>query len=93
VDGHPKSTLGAWRTYYQRSVAVPLYDFSFRQTTGEAVTARPSLVSFTSPPYLDFESWNDTGEFYDEEMTTDRSELASIATHGMRTPAVDLLGG
>jgi hypothetical protein len=56
------------RKFFQQIVSEPRYDFSFRQTAGEAVTARPSIVSFHSPYYLQFESWDDTEVFYDDEL-------------------------
>lgn len=56
------------RKYFQQVVSEPRYDFSFRQTAGEAVTARPSILSFHSPYYFQFESWDDTEIFYDDEL-------------------------
>jgi hypothetical protein len=53
-------------------VSEPRHDFNFRQTAGEAVTARPSIVSFHSPYYiLHFENWDDTTEFYDDELAAE----------------------
>jgi len=43
-------------------------NFTFRQTAGEAVTARPSLLSFQCPYYINQDSWDDTEAFYDDEM-------------------------
>jgi hypothetical protein len=44
------------------------YSFAFRQTTTEACTARPSLLTFRAPPYIPVESWDYTAEFYDDEI-------------------------
>lgn len=59
-------------------MSVPHYDFSFRQTAGEAVTARPSFISFTSPYYIQFDSWDDTQNFYDDEMTAEEQLYAAM---------------
>jgi hypothetical protein len=59
------------RRYFQHVVAQPHYDFSFRQTAGEAVTARPSIVSFYCPYYIQFENWDDTAIFYDDELAAE----------------------
>lgn len=59
------------RTYFQHIVSVPHYDFSFRQTAGEAVTARPSMISFHSTWYIQFENWDDTKDFYDDELAAE----------------------
>ncbi|KAF2096620.1 hypothetical protein NA57DRAFT_58523 [Rhizodiscina lignyota] len=64
-------SYSAWRNYYQQVVAVPSHEFSFRQTAGEAVTARPSIISFHSPYYISYESWDDTSWFYNEELTAE----------------------
>jgi hypothetical protein len=57
------------RHHFQRIVSEPRHDFNFRQTAGEAVTARPSIISFHSPYYLlHFENWDDSTEFYDDEL-------------------------
>ncbi|KAF2493490.1 hypothetical protein BU16DRAFT_81215 [Lophium mytilinum] len=72
-----KSKIEGWRSYYQEQLTSPNYDNSFRQTTGEAYTARPSLVSFACPYYIHFDSWDDTSEFYDDEFRAER-ELYQI---------------
>jgi hypothetical protein len=56
------------RWYFQHIVSVPHFDYSIRQTAGEAVTARPSIVSFHCPYYIRFETWDDTRVFFDEEL-------------------------
>jgi hypothetical protein len=43
-------------------------DFAFRQTRIEAKTARPSFLTFSCPFFLHFENWDDTEEFYDDEL-------------------------
>lgn len=48
----------------------PSQDFAFRQTQAEAMTARPSLLTFRSPPFLKVKSWDDTAEFYEDGMRT-----------------------
>ncbi|KAF2000728.1 hypothetical protein P154DRAFT_619961 [Amniculicola lignicola CBS 123094] len=51
------------------SVGTPRsYDFAYRQTASEALTARPSLLTFRAPPYIHVESWDYTAEFYDDEI-------------------------
>jgi hypothetical protein len=60
--------------YNHISPPVPTYtptqfvSTSFRQTQSEAMTARPSFLTFCCPPFVDGESWDDTSLFYDEEM-------------------------
>lgn len=44
------------------------YDFAYRQTATESRTARPSLLTFRAPPYINVESWDFTREFYDDEI-------------------------
>ncbi|KAF2840252.1 hypothetical protein M501DRAFT_991269 [Patellaria atrata CBS 101060] len=68
------------RNYHQQSVATT-YNFSFRQTAGEAVTPRPSLTSFQSPFYLQFESWDDTERFYDDELTAEEHMYETIEAY------------
>ncbi|KAH8602077.1 hypothetical protein B0O99DRAFT_129120 [Bisporella sp. PMI_857] len=46
----------------------PLPEFSFRQTRGEAAVARPNLLAFACPPFINANSWDDTEEFYDDEI-------------------------
>ncbi|KAF1991777.1 hypothetical protein K402DRAFT_69464 [Aulographum hederae CBS 113979] len=53
-------------------------DFSFRQTAGEAVTARPSILSFQSPFYLNYSSWDDTEVFYDDEMAAEEQMFVAM---------------
>ncbi|KAJ9641014.1 hypothetical protein H2199_005682 [Coniosporium tulheliwenetii] len=74
----PRAYADGWRSYYQHTLSVPHYDFSFRQTAGEAVTARPSFVSFTCPYYIQFDSWDDTQNFYDDEMTAEEQLYAAM---------------
>lgn len=51
------------------SVGTPVsYDFAYRQTSTEALTARPSLLTFRAPSYIPVESWDYTAEFYDDEI-------------------------
>ena len=51
------------------SVGTPVsYDIAYRQTKTEGLTARPSLLTFRAPPYVSVESWDDTAEFYDDEI-------------------------
>ncbi|KAF2109762.1 hypothetical protein BDV96DRAFT_234120 [Lophiotrema nucula] len=51
------------------SVGTPVsYDFAYRQTATEALTARPSLLTFRAPPYIHVESWDYTADFYDDEI-------------------------
>ena len=64
------------RRYFQHVMSAPQFDFSFRQTTGEAVTARPSILSFTAPSYLNFESWDESATFYDDEMAAEENFFA-----------------
>lgn len=64
------------RRYFQHVMSAPQYDFSFRQTAGEAVTARPSILSFTCPPYINFHSWDDSTNFYDDEMAAEEHLFA-----------------
>jgi hypothetical protein len=59
-------------------VSSPDHEFSVRQTTSEAVTARPSFLSFTSPYYVDFESWDDSSWFYDEELGAEERMSAAM---------------
>ncbi|KAF2265380.1 hypothetical protein CC78DRAFT_200368 [Lojkania enalia] len=44
------------------------YEYAFRQTATEALTARPSLLTFCAPPYVHVDSWDYTAEFYDDEI-------------------------
>ena len=71
-NSRPKVHLGNLSQYYQHSLSSPHYDLSFRQTTGEAVAARPSLVSFQCPECMQFDSWNDTENFYDDELASEK---------------------
>lgn len=48
--------------------SLPDPTFSFRQTRGEALAARPSFLTFQSPEFLSWESWDDTEGFYDNEL-------------------------
>ena len=57
--------------YFQNVLSVPHYDFSFRQTAGEAIAARPSMLSFRATWYINFESWDDTKDFYDDELAAE----------------------
>lgn len=57
--------------YFQNVLSVPHYDFSFRQTAGEAIAARPSVLSFRATWYINFESWDDTKDFYDDELAAE----------------------
>lgn len=51
------------------SVGTPVsYDFAYRQTATEALTARPSLLTFRAPPYIHVDSWDYTADFYDDEI-------------------------
>ncbi|KAF2021583.1 hypothetical protein BU24DRAFT_23177 [Aaosphaeria arxii CBS 175.79] len=51
------------------AVGTPVsYDFAYRQTATEATTARPSLLTFRAPYYINVESWDYTAEFYDDEI-------------------------
>ena len=51
------------------SVGTPVsYDFAYRQSKTEGLTARPSLLTFRAPPYTSVESWDYTAEFYDDEI-------------------------
>ncbi|KIW01031.1 hypothetical protein, variant 2 [Verruconis gallopava] len=59
------------KQYFQRIVSVPHYEFSFRQTAGEAIAARPSMLSFRATWYINFESWDDTKDFYDDELVAE----------------------
>jgi hypothetical protein len=59
------------RQFFQRIVAEPSNYFNFRQTAGEAATPRPSIVSFHSPYYLHFDTWDDTKQFYDSELAAE----------------------
>jgi hypothetical protein len=70
------------RKYFQQIVSEPRYDFSFRQTAGEAVTARPSIISFHSPFYLQFESWDDTEVFYDDELEQEERLFEAMEAGG-----------
>lgn len=40
----------------------------FRKSVEEAFTALPSLISFISPPYIHTNSWDDSAEFYREQI-------------------------
>ncbi|KAF2741543.1 hypothetical protein EJ04DRAFT_571614 [Polyplosphaeria fusca] len=42
------------------------HDFTYRQTTTEALTPRPSLLTFRAPPFIHVESWDYTADFYDD---------------------------
>jgi hypothetical protein len=84
-----KAFSDGWRSYYQEIIATPHYDFSFRQTAGEAWTARPSLVSFTCPYYIHFDSWDDTSRFYDDEFRAEKDLYQIMDTLGDRTPLLD----
>lgn len=44
------------------------YDFAYRQTSTEASAARPSLIAFHAPPYIQVESWDYSADFYDDEL-------------------------
>lgn len=59
------------QSYFQRMVSVPHYDFSFRQTAGEAVAARPTMISFRRMAFMQLDDWNDTKEFYDDELAAE----------------------
>lgn len=51
------------------SVGTPVsYDFAYRQTATEALTARPSLLTFRAPSYVRVDSWDYTADFYDDEI-------------------------
>lgn len=81
VDALPSRRRGSQSTddarrYFQHVMSAPQYDFSFRQTAGEAVTARPSILSFTCPPYINFDSWDDSATFYDDEMASEERMFA-----------------
>ncbi|KAF2184813.1 hypothetical protein K469DRAFT_688419 [Zopfia rhizophila CBS 207.26] len=66
------------------SVSTPVsYDFAYRQTATEALTARPSLLTFRAPPYIHVESWDYTAEFYDDEILADRSESPENQAPGL----------
>jgi hypothetical protein len=52
------------------SVDTPVsYDFAYRQSTTEALTARPSLLTFHAPSYIHYDGWDYTAEFYDDEIS------------------------
>jgi hypothetical protein len=60
-------------------VSEPRNDFNFRQTAGEAVTARPSIITFHSPYYLhNFENWDDTTVFYDDELAEEEQLIEAM---------------
>jgi len=61
------SDLGIVATCHHSSSAARV-DFAFRQTRIEGKTARPSLLTFNCPPFFQFDSWDDTEGFYDNEL-------------------------
>ncbi|ORY19674.1 hypothetical protein BCR34DRAFT_595142 [Clohesyomyces aquaticus] len=50
------------------TIETPKYDFAYRQTATEALSPRPSLLTFRAPSYILVESWDYTAEFYDDEI-------------------------
>jgi hypothetical protein len=68
------------RRYFQHIVSVPHFDYSIRQTVGEAVTARPSILSFHCPYYIQFETWDDTRVFFDDELEAEEKLLEITKT-------------
>lgn len=82
--------IGQRRNYYQQAVATPHYDFSFRQTAGEAGVARPNLLGFNCPPYMDVESWDDTAEFYDDEMISEDLLWQVVENYRGTKPILDV---
>lgn len=61
------SDLGVVATCHHSSSTARV-DFAFRQTRIEKKTARPSLLTFHCPPFFQFDSWDDTEQFYDDEL-------------------------
>src|SRR3954451_17906555 len=43
-------------------------DIAFPLTNIEDKSSRPTLLSFTCPPFLKFQSWDHTESFYDDEI-------------------------
>ncbi|KAF2691456.1 hypothetical protein K458DRAFT_381311 [Lentithecium fluviatile CBS 122367] len=71
------------------SVGTPAtYDFAYRQTATEALTARPSLLHFRAPPYIHVESWDYTAAFYDDEIMA--GERLSDQMDELLTQSIDL---
>ena len=66
----------------------PAPEFSFRQTRGEAAVARPNLLAFACPPFINSDSWDDTEEFYDDEMLA--SEQLYLQMQASRLRVLDL---
>jgi len=79
-------------TYIQRpslgASSQPACGFSFRQTRGEAAVARPNLLAFACPPFINSDSWDDTEEFYDDEMLA--SEQLHIQMQATKLRTLDL---
>jgi hypothetical protein len=73
-----RRTADEWRRYSQHLVSTPFFDFSIRQTASEAKIARPSLVSFHSPYYLNCDSWDDTAAFYNDEFDQEQHFYAAM---------------
>jgi len=78
---HPK--------YFHRSSfgasSRPAPEFSFRQTCGEAAVARPNLLAFACPAFINSGSWDDTEEFYDDEMLASEQLHLQMQTAQLRT--------
>lgn len=71
-----------------RSSSRPAPEFSFRQTRGEADVARPNLLAFACPTFINSESWDDTEEFYDDEISA--SEQLHLQMQATQLHVLDL---
>jgi hypothetical protein len=78
TSSRSKLSTEDWRKYFQHIISVPYYDTSVKQTAGEAVVARPSLISFQCPYYIDYDTWDDTSVFYDDEFEGEETLNAAI---------------
>lgn len=86
TDGQPTAPY-----FHHQSLGAasrPPPEFSFRQTRGEAAVARPNLLAFACPPFIHAESWDDTEEFYDDEMLA--SEHLHLQMQEIQSRMLDL---
>lgn len=67
-DGITGPALSSSSPYGQMPVNSPMVGPGFRQTQSEAFAARPNLLTFCCPPFINSESWDDTELFYDDEI-------------------------
>ncbi|KXJ90615.1 hypothetical protein Micbo1qcDRAFT_226601 [Microdochium bolleyi] len=57
-----------YRDAMSNAAESPRDDILFRRSRPEVYTARPSLLTFCCPPYIDARSWDDYSDFYADEI-------------------------